>query len=158
MTRRRTGAGTIAALTLTLVFGLTLLLGLAAGAGVYRRVTERVEQSQEDRVGLTYLAAKLRGWDEAGQLRVGLFDGLPAVFLLQQLDGAAYETALYVHDGWLKELLYEQGWPLEPGDGEPITQAQALEAGWEREGLLHLLYTGSNGREESLFLCIRSEG
>ena len=86
MTRRRTGAGTIAALTLTLVFGLTLLLGLAAGAGVYRRVTERVEQSQEDRVGLTYLAAKLRGWDEAGQLRVGLFDGLPAVFLLQQLD------------------------------------------------------------------------
>ena len=64
MSRRQTGAGTIAALALTCVFGATLLLSLAAGAGVYRRVADRVEQSAGDRVGLTYITAKIHSYDE----------------------------------------------------------------------------------------------
>ena len=60
MSRRQTGAGTIAALALTCVFGATLLLSLAAGAGVYRRVADRVERSAGDRVGLTYITAKIQ--------------------------------------------------------------------------------------------------
>ena len=66
MSRRQTGAGTIAALALTCVFGATLLLSLAAGAGVYRRVADRVERSAGDRVGLTYITAKIHSYDEAG--------------------------------------------------------------------------------------------
>ena len=35
--RKQSSAGTLAALMLTCVFGATLLLSLAAGAGVYHR-------------------------------------------------------------------------------------------------------------------------
>ena len=40
--RRSSGAGTMAALMLTCVFGATLLLSLATGASVYRRVADRL--------------------------------------------------------------------------------------------------------------------
>ena len=41
MKGRSGAAGTIAALTLTCVFGATMLLSLATGAGVYRNVSTR---------------------------------------------------------------------------------------------------------------------
>ena len=58
--RRQSGAGTLAALALTCVFGVTLLLSLAAGAGVYRRVADRVEESSQSRVSLKIGRASCR--------------------------------------------------------------------------------------------------
>ena len=66
--KRQSGAGALAALALTCVFGATLLLSLAAGAGVYRRVADRVERSAADRVSLSYITAKIHGSDAAGKL------------------------------------------------------------------------------------------
>ena len=75
--RRQGGAGTIAALLLCCVFGVPALLALTAGAGIYRQVAQRVEQSGERRVGLTYLAAKVRSFDQEGAVLTGtLGDGV----------------------------------------------------------------------------------
>ena len=103
--RRQGGAGTIAALLLCCVFGVTALMALTAGAGIYRQVAQRVEQSGERRVGLTYLAAKVRSFDQEGAVLTGTFGDGDALYLLQDIGGLTYETILYVHDGWLKELL-----------------------------------------------------
>lgn len=156
--RRRGGAGTIAALLLCCVFGVAALLSLTAGAGIYRQVAQRVEQSGERRVGLTYLSAKVRSFDEAGKVLTGTFGDGDALYLLQDIDGLTYETILYVHDGWLKELLCERGWELEPEDGQAITQARGLEAALTEEGLLRLAYTGGDGRTETAVLYVRSGG
>lgn len=156
--RRRGGAGTIAALLLCCVFGVAALLSLTAGAGIYRQVAQRTEDAGERRVGLTYLAAKVRGFDEAGKVLAGAFGDGDAVYLLQDIDGLTYETILYVHDGWLKELLCERGWELEPEDGQAITQARGLEAALTEEGLLRLAYTGGDGRTETAVLYVRSGG
>lgn len=156
--RRRGGAGTIAALLLCCVFGVAALLSLTAGAGIYRQVAQRVEQSGERRVGLTYLSAKVRSFDEAGKVLTGTFGDGDALYLLQDIDGLTYETILYVHDGWLKELLCERGWELEPEDGQAITQARGLEAALTGEGLLRLAYTGGDGRTETAVLYVRSGG
>lgn len=155
--KRSASAGTIAALTLACVFGVTLLLSLAAGAGVYRRVADRVEQSAQQRVGLTYITAKLHAYDTVGGIRTGKFGDVDAVFLDQELDGIVYETALYVHEGWMKEVLYEQGWTMSPEDGMTITEAQSLTVK-EENGLLTLLYVGPDGRTETARLMIRSGG
>lgn len=155
--KRSTGTGTIAALTLACVFGVTLLLSLATGAGVYQRVADRVEQSAQQRVGLTYITAKLHAYDTAGGIRAGTFGDVDAVFLSEDLDGVAYETALYVHDGWMKELLYEKGWKMSPEDGMAITEAQSLTVE-EQDGLLTLQYVGPDGRAETAKLMIRSGG
>ena len=155
--RRQTGAGAIASLILTCVFGATLLLSLAACAGVYRNVAARTEQGANTRVGLTYLTAKLHGGDRADAVYAGTFGGVDAVLLLQDMDGLTYETILYVYDGQLRELLCEQGWELEPEDGEVITEAQGLTVTEPADGLLRLVYTDGGGTTETADINIRSK-
>ena len=151
-------AGTIAALTLTCVFGATMLLSLATGASVYRNVAERVESASGRRVGLTYITAKIHAHDQDGLVVAGQFGGQDAVFLLQELDGVMYETILYVYEGQLMELLCERGWELEPADGLSITAAEGLEVSEPEPGLLRLSYTGADGQTETADVFLRSAG
>ena len=158
MKGRSSAAGTIAALTLTCVFGATMLLSLATGASVYRNVAERVESASGRRVGLTYITAKIHAYDQQGRVSAGDFGGQDAVFLLQEIDGNIYETILYVYEGQLMELFCEQGWELEPRDGQSITAAESLTV-WEGSpGLLRLSYTGADGRTEMADVFLRSAG
>ena len=158
MRKRGGGAGTVAALALTCVLAVTLLLSLAAGAAVYRAVAVRVEESGQRRVGLAYIAAKVRGFDQAGAVRAGTFGGQDALYLFQELDGLTYETILYVYDGYLMELFCEAGWELAPEDGQRIAPARALTVEAVGGGLLRLGYTGADGGEDSALLAVRSAG
>lgn len=155
--RRQTGAGVIASLILTCVFGATLLLSLIAGAGVYRRVAERTEQGANTRVGLTYLTAKIHGYDSADTVYAGTFGGSDAVYLLQDVDGHTYETILYVYDGQLREMLCEQGWEPEPEGGEAITEARSLTVEEPTDGLLRLTFTDGNGAAQMADVFLRSK-
>ena len=154
--KRRSSAGTIASLILVCIFGATLLLSLAAGASVYRQVAERVEAGAHQRVGLTYITAKLHGADSLEQVSCGDFGGEQALFLEQAENGTVYETILYVHDGWLMELLREQGTELTPDDGQTITEAQSLSISEPEPGLLRLDYVDGAGQTQSTDVYLRS--
>lgn len=156
--KRGSGAGTIAVLTLCCVFGATMLMSLAAGAMVYRNVAGRTERASGRRVGLTYITAKIRGFDGAGQVRVGDFGGQEAVFLRQELEGKPYETVLYVHDGALKELFFEEGLDMAPGDGQEVSAAQNLEVSKTEDGLIRLRFTAPDGTAETADIYLRSGG
>ena len=163
--RRQTGAGAIACLILACVFGATLLLSLAAGAGVYRRVAARAERGANTRVGLAYLTTKVHSADAmdptcATDTRLvypGTFGGGDAIYLLQDMDGLVYETILYVYDGSLRELLCERGWELEPEDGEVVTPAQGMALSEPSEGILRVAYTEAGGVTETVDLFLRSD-
>ena len=154
--RRQTGAGAIASLILTCVFGATLLLSLIAGAGVYRRVADRTEAGANTRVGLTYLTAKIHGYDSADAVYAGTFGGADAVYLLQDMDGLTYETILSVYDGQLRELLCEQGWEMEPEDGETITEARSLTVEEPADELLRLTFTDGGRTTQQADIFVRS--
>ncbi len=157
--RRQSGAGTLAALMLTCVLGATMLLSLAAGAVVYRRVADRVEQSADGRLSLSYITAKLHSGDAAGGVEVGQFGQSDAVFLYQDYGGGTYETILYVYDGSLREMLCEKGWEQDPEFGEPVAQAESLEVSQPSEGLLRLVLTEPpGGGWHSADVYVRSEG
>ena len=156
--KRQSGAGTLAALALTCVFGVTLLLSLAAGAGVYRRVADRVEQSSQSRVSLSYVTARLHGCDERGMAKAGTYGDGGAVFLYEEVDGLTYETILYVYDGYLMEMLCEKGWEQDAKFGEPVSPAQALEVSEPAPGLLRLVLTGPDGMARTADVYMRSEG
>ena len=147
--RRGSGAGAIAALALTCVFGAALLLSLAVGAGVYRRVADRVEQSAAQRLGLTYITAKIHSYDEAGKVVPAVYvdpsaQEADAVVLYQDIEGVSYWTILYVYDGWLRV-------------GLPIVEAQSLVVTEPAEGLLHLVYTRADGSVDTADVYLRSE-
>ena len=156
--KRQSGAGTLAALALTCVFGATLLLSLATGAVIYRRVADRVEESAAGRVSLSYVAAKLHASDAAGLVEAKPFGDGDGIFLYQEFEGTVYETILYVYDGNLMEMLCEKGWEQDAEFGEPITPAQALEVSEPAPGLLHLVLTGPDGTVQTSNVYIRSEG
>lgn len=156
--RRQSGAGTLAALALTCVFGATLLLSLAAGASVYRRVAGRVERSAEDRVSLSYITAKLHAADAAGRVEVKEYGDGDALFLYEDFDGLTYETILYVYDGYLMEMLCEQGWEQDAEFGETITSAQGLRIERSAPGLLRLALAGESGQEQVADVYVRSVG
>lgn len=156
--KRQSGAGTLAALMLTCVFGATLLLSLAAGASIYRRVADRTEQCAQDRVSLSYITAKLHASDASGRIEAGRFGGGSALFLYEDIDGYTFETILYVCDGYVREMLCEKDWEQEPEFGEPVCPAQSLEISEPEEGLLHLVLTGPDGTAQTADFYMRSEG
>ena len=158
MKRRSTGAGTIAALMLACVFGVTLLLSLVTGAGVYRRVQERVDRGSARRVGLSYVTAKIHGCDESGCVRAGRFGGSDAVILSEEIGGTVYDTVLYVYDGKLMEVLFERGEDVGPENGQGITPARELTVSETEEGLLRLSFTGGSGETEHADVYLRSGG
>ena len=156
--RRQSSAGTLAALMLTCVFGATLLLSLATGAGVYHRVEDRVEESSRSRVSLSYIAAKIHGCDQAGMVATGRFGDGDAVFLYEEYDGFVYETILYVYGGELMEMLCEKDWEMSPEFGEVVTAARALSVTQPQEGLLRLTLTETDGQVRSADVYVRSVG
>lgn len=154
--RRQSSAGTLAALMLTCVFGATLLLSLAAGAGVYRRVESRVEDNSQSRVSLNYITARLHAYDQTGMVESGSFGDGGAIFLYEEIDGAVYETILYVYGGNLMEMLCEKGGEMPPEFGETITPALALTVTEPQDGLLRLALTEPDGQVRSADVYVRS--
>ena len=158
MMRRQSSAGTLASLMLTCVFGATLLLSLTAGAGVYRRVEDRVEESSQARVSLSYITARIHAYDQAGMVEAGSFGEGGAVFLYEDFDGFIYETILYVYDGSLMEMLCEKGWEMPPEFGETVSPAQALTVEEPQKGLLRLALTDPDGQVSTADVYVRSVG
>lgn len=155
--QRRSGAGAIAAMALSCVFGAAMLLSLAAGAGVYRRVAERVDRAANGRVGLTYITAKMHSYDAAGKIESGTFGGGDAIFLLQDVGGQTYETILYVYDGQLMEMLCRRGWEPEPSGGQAITDARSLTVAEPSPGLLRLTFENADGTVQRSDIELRSD-
>lgn len=161
--KRGNAAGTVATLALTCVFGITLLMGIFAGAAVYQRVSDRVSASARERVGLTYITAKLHSFDaltpDGGPaIRVGTLGGQDALYLSEDIDGVAYETVLYVYNGQLREMLCLRGGQQDPAFGEVIGPAQSLRVERPREGLMCLEYTDGDGKTQSAHVWLRSGG
>ena len=156
--RKQSSAGVLAALMLTCVFGATLLLSLASGAGVYRRVESRVEESSQLRVSLNYITARIHAYDRAGAVETGSFGDGGAVFLYDEIDDSIYETILYVYDGNLKEMLCEKGWEMDPEFGETVSPAEALTVTELQAGLLHLALTEPDGQVRTADVYVRSVG
>ena len=156
--RRQSSAGTLASLLLTCVFGATLLMSLAAGAGVYRRVESRVAESSESRVSLSYITAKIHAFDQAGMIESGSFGDGGAVFLYEEIEGFTYETILYVYDGYLMEMLCEKGGEMPPEFGETVSPAGSLTVTEPREGLLWLSLREPDGLLRSAAVYVRSVG
>ena len=156
-------AGAAAVLILTCIFGVTLLMGIFAGAAIYQRVSERVAGSAEDRVGLTYITAKLHGFDAlqpdgSPAVRAGTVAGHDALFLQETIDGVSYETILYVYDGQLREMLCLRGDLQDPAFGEVIGPARSLRIEEPGTGLLRLEYPREDGRTNTACVFLRSGG
>lgn len=156
--KKQAAAGTVASLLLACVFGITLLLSIVTGAAVYQRVAERVDRSASQRVGISYLTARIHAFDEIDRVAVGQFGDSDCVYLYQTINGFTYETILYVVKGQLMEMFCEQGWEQQPETGMEISDAQNLKAQFLTDHLLQISFTDGAGHTERSEIYIRSGG
>ncbi len=146
------------ALVLFCVFAMSLLLVLLTGAQAYRGVRDHMEEQYAERTCVSYIAAKLRHYDEAGVVGVETFDGLPALCLTESIDGGEYVTYLYFYEGYVCELFTDPALGLTAGDGMRIMEAGGLTFSQVSDNLISVACTGIDGEPTNLMLSLRSEG
>lgn len=157
--------GTPFVLLVFCLFTITLLLVLLLGANVYRNVNARAAAAYDQRVCLDYLAAKLRHYDQAGMVFCADFHDpkrepaaaeLPTLYLCQEVEGELYQTRVYFHDGYLRELFAAAGLEFAPGDGQAVLPADELN--FDQQGRLITIFCRSGDQGQSLSLLLRSQG
>lgn len=129
------------------LFALCLLLTVLTGARVYRQTVEKSEISSAERTKLHYLTTKIH---HSRDISPEDFGGCQALALRETIDGEAYVTYIYCHEGWLRELFCTEGAALTPEDGEKVTPAEQMEVSVVN-GLLTLQIDG-----ETLYFQIDS--
>ncbi len=155
--KRETSVQTEKALTLILfaVLAVSMILVLLTGAGVYRRLTKRGQESFYKRTVPLYIATKVRQADCTGAVTTEQRDGMDVLLLKEQIDGEEYVTRIYCYEGYVYELFAAEAVNFDPLAGERI--AKALQAEFSLEnGCLYVTVTGEDGEMTEQRLTLRS--
>lgn len=153
--RNASAWSTIAALAMLAVFAVSILWALLSGAGVYSRLTQSSRISYDSRTCLQYIATKVRQAPTPEAVRVSSFGGTDALCITQSIDGAAYITRIYCHDGYLRELFTIDEEGFSPEDGEKLLPAQKLQIDWQG-ALMVITLEDAEQTQHQLKLALRT--
>lgn len=141
------------------VFAICILSVLLTGADAYRRLSERDRESYDARTASQYITTRVRQTDRQGGVVVRSFEGCPALVLPQTIDGTAYETLIYHHDGYIRELFAAVDGDFLPEDGEKVLPAGSLLVYQEQADLLYIRILDTDSENwQDLWLHLRSGG
>jgi|GEM_PF-421176 len=119
------------------VFLLSSVLLITLGTNEYRRILTGMARNDNTRIAEAYLTQKIRRVRAENAVTEGSVDGSPALLLKEEIGGRPYVTWLYVRDGYLRELITEEGRTgFLPEVGQPILPASALEFSFPSPSLL----------------------
>ncbi len=142
-------------LALFCTFAATSLLVVVIGADVYRRTTEQMDRGFALRTPISYLTQALHRGDLANGVSSGRFGDSDALILSETIDGVAYRTLLYCHDGELKELFARADAPLSPENGQPVTPCASLSITEEQAGLYRIRCVTADSNEVEALAGVR---
>ena len=101
---------------------------ISLGTGEYRKIIGRMQDNDLSRITAAYLAQKVRQGREVNAVRVREFHGIPSLCIRTEINGVECETFLYVHEGYLTELMtpttYEDD--VIPAGGMPVIPVEDL--------------------------------
>lgn len=145
---------TVFVLLLFCVFTMTVVMALLSGAGAYQSIHRNMESQYTERTGPAYLEAKLHHYDKAGAVKLESFAGSTVLALYEQVDGREYKTLIYHHDGYIRELFFEDGLHLQPEDGQPVLMMQNILFAWKQPNLLQIVCIADDGVETELLVYL----
>jgi len=129
---------TVFVLIIFCVFAVSVLMVLMLGAGIYRNMTDISNDGRDERTALSYIWSKIKSNDNAGQIYIGDFQGLPALCIDEEIDGVTYQTAIYHYNGWIYELFYEKDIDFSPDGGQQILKIDDLKFETLDRGLIKI--------------------
>lgn len=137
------------------VFMVSLLLILLNGADTVRRITERDQKSYNQKTVAQYLTTRVHQADREGAVSVRKSGQVDMLVFAEEIDGTCYETSVYCHDGYLREMYCQSGMTFGPEFGEKIIPVQNFKVILENT-LLHITFELTDGMEQTIFLHLRS--
>lgn len=130
------------------LFAVSLLLVLLTGADVYAKLSREGKAQYQRRTVAQYITTRVR---QAANVSVAEFGDGDALVIGETVDGRAYVTRVYCHDGWLRELVSAGSGDFSPEDGEKVLELKDLSLSLEEE-LLAVTFTMAD--ETSQNLCL----
>ena len=140
----------VAVLALLAVFAVGCLGILLEGAGIYKRLTDRIRTGYESRTCVQYIATKIR------QTQAEVMVEGNTLVLSETIGSGIYETRIYCYEGWLMELFVPAEGNFAPEDGQRLLELAEMEPVLEN-GLLTVVLENEDGSRVKLRLALRYE-
>lgn len=142
------------ALLLFGVFAACLLAVLLTGAGAYKRLNTRNEESYVRRTCIQYVANRVHQAPKPADVKVEAFGKGNALSIA---DGEDFVTRVYFYDGYLMELYSSTAFSLDPQDGERIMEIGGLDLSLEK-GMLKVKVIDCAGESSEMVLALSDKG
>ncbi len=145
-------AGTVVLIAL---FAISALVLLSAGMQVYKNVVMASNENFELRTSLSYVATRIRQFDETGMVDVVNMDGMNTLVLSENFEGDIYNTLIYYKNGYLCELTQADGYEPDFEFGFETIEIDDFTIGKEGNFIV-LSAANASGDRETLKLTLRS--
>lgn len=129
--QKRSSLPELMALLVFAVFAVCILLVLLTGGDVYRKLTQRDQQSFDRRTVCQYLTTRVRQADQENAVTVEAFCGQDALVIREVIADKTYLTRIYCYEGTLRELYTPNSGDFSPEDGEVLLDAEGLSLSME---------------------------
>ena len=158
MTEKRASFFKTAAIILLIcVFAASALLTAVLSAGVFNSISDRSNKGYFMRTNLLYIEQKIRAYDDGTGIRVDSFGGSDALVFVEDVNGTAYETWVYVDNGELSEVTVKSKSDVVSGAGQPINPVDSLSVEKKNGGLYKITLTDDKGDCSSATVFVRTE-
>lgn len=142
-------------LALLCIFIIGSLILMNVGVHVYKNIVENNAQNFRLRTSLSYVASKIRQYDEAGKIYVADENGTETLCLKEELDSGSYTTMIYCYDGKLMELFHEDGLEYKLADGFDVLSLDDFKVQLEKNRVKLVAVDGEQA--DSMTISLRSE-
>lgn len=139
------------------VFAATAFLVVLIGAKQYQNTADSMDYNYEIRTASSYLVEKVRQNDSASHIAVSELDGIPALSLTSEENGAHYTTYIYCYDGALRELFVSEHSVYAPNAGQQIVPLQDFAPEALYSGLIRITVTGTDGTPVPLYISVHAD-
>lgn len=148
---------TLFVLCLLFLFIISAITVIIIGAGVYKKNVSAMSGNYSHRIACAYISEKIRQADVKGRIFTEELFGQTTLVMQDEVDGVLYNTYIYNHDGYLRELYARSGLKeLFPQSGQKILEISSFDITELNESCFKIRVTLDDGTVEDFLISKRS--
>lgn len=126
------------------------------GKDIYTNIIDDRESNYNLRVSLSYITNKIRQGDKENSVFLDSINDNQALVIRENYDGLNYDTWIYYYDGYIYEILVEEGQEFFEEDGMKIIYVEDFNISKENENL-YKFYVKNDNKYVDLYININSK-
>ena len=150
--KKRYSIDALSSILLFALYVLLLLLMLMSAANVYSRAVQGAEENYHLRTAMSYVRVKIRHHDNGKDVFPGEIQGVDALCMTDDIDGATYTTYIYLYEGALRELFTAEASGVSLSMGTSIADLDAFAIEETPEHFYRISMVDADGNEGSLLI------